>query len=500
MDFRESTLSDILNTLKDLRDIKNKDKSYMNVIKQTLKNLYIFSKENNIEDIYLELKEIENALFQKVEVDDKIILMKFDFIEKALEEKLLQKRKVVIFSEYSEKLNELIERLAEIGIDTILGKDDILNIMMEHYPNAVILQSNKDINALTILDALRKEEILHKIPVIIIGEDDTDVKIKSLELGAIDYINYPFDINEVILKISNLSIMSYEWSKNSVYDVATGLYAKNYGEALCDKFLLNLRKQNKTGVLLLIDFDHISEINKKMGISFGNAIIKEVISQIKRYITKADVASRISKNEFAILFYDKNIKWVKNTVEEVLKYTKEYGKKFKVDVSFSWSIVLLNNETKDFKEAYFKAKQSLNNARADGQEMVIVDIEPLKENDVKNILFLDDDKIILSILTARYKNKGYNVYSASDGVEALEIVKKNKIDLIVTDYYMKLMNGDELIKKIKEQNKNIKIIVLSSQKSEDYVKMAFEIGADDYIVKPFSPVELDSRIKRLLSD
>ncbi|AEF17030.1 response regulator receiver protein [Thermoanaerobacterium xylanolyticum LX-11] len=117
-----------------------------------------------------------------------------------------------------------------------------------------------------------------------------------------------------------------------------------------------------------------------------------------------------------------------------------------------------------------------------------------------NILFVDDEKIILSILTSRYKSKGYNVYSTDDGVKALEIINNNKIDLVVTDYYMKTMNGDELTKSIKKSHKEIKIILLTSQDSEDFVKKAFEIGADDYVSKPFSPMELDSRIKKLLSE
>jgi DNA-binding response OmpR family regulator len=115
-----------------------------------------------------------------------------------------------------------------------------------------------------------------------------------------------------------------------------------------------------------------------------------------------------------------------------------------------------------------------------------------------SILFVDDEKIILSILTTKYKNKGYKVYSASDGMEALEILNKNQIDVVVTDYYMKIMNGDELVKNIKKNHKNTKVILLTSQSSEDYIKKAFEIGVDDYVVKPFSPTELDSRIKRLL--
>ncbi|AEM79728.1 GGDEF domain-containing response regulator [Thermoanaerobacter wiegelii] len=492
-------IEDILNTIKDLQEIKNKDKSYINVVESTLKNVYVIAKENNIEDVYLELKEIEDVLVkERAEIDDKVILEKLDRVKKALEEKVVERRRVIIFSDDSGRLRQLIKELNEMDINTIIGKSDIIDSIMTYYPNIVIIQNNRYINALTILKAIMEEKILNQIPIIIIGENNRDAKIESLKLGAVDYISCPFDIDEIILKINNLSNMSLKCLKNSIYDVATGLYTRKHGELFGDKLLSSLKNENKNGSLLLIDFDYMSEINEKMGVSFGNSVINEIVSEFKKYTTKMDVAYRISGDEFAILFYDRDVKWVKNATEKILEYAEKYGKNFGIEVSFSGGIVSIGKETRELKDAYLKAKEALSRAKAEGRRKILIDIGSLKENAIKNILFVDDDKIILSILTARYKSKGYNIYSVSDGTDALEIIKKNKIDLVVTDYYMKLMNGDELIKRIREQNKNIKIIVLSSQKNEDYIKRTLELGADDYVIKPFSPVELDSRIKKLL--
>ena len=59
----------------------------------------------------------------------------------------------------------------------------------------------------------------------------------------------------------------------------------------------------------------------------------------------------------------------------------------------------------------------------EGRAKVVIDVDSVKQNNAINLLFVDDDKIILSILKSRYKNKGYNVFTASDGIEALEILK-----------------------------------------------------------------------------
>ncbi|MCM8709819.1 response regulator [Clostridium sp. SYSU_GA19001] len=114
------------------------------------------------------------------------------------------------------------------------------------------------------------------------------------------------------------------------------------------------------------------------------------------------------------------------------------------------------------------------------------------------ILIINEDNIILEILSMRYRNKGFKVFTAEDAETAEKIIKENSIDLLITDYVISGATGIEFIKKVKRLNEKLKIMVLSSQKNEQIIERALNSGADDYVIKPFSPVELDSRIKRLL--
>jgi DNA-binding response OmpR family regulator len=119
---------------------------------------------------------------------------------------------------------------------------------------------------------------------------------------------------------------------------------------------------------------------------------------------------------------------------------------------------------------------------------------------VGKILIVDEDKVILSILSGRYKNKGYEVTVLDKPNEALKLVKAEHFDLMVTDFYMETINGEEFIKEVKAFNSNLKIIVLSGQKNEEQIKTALEAGIDDYVKKPFSMVELDLRIKKFIEE
>ena len=114
-----------------------------------------------------------------------------------------------------------------------------------------------------------------------------------------------------------------------------------------------------------------------------------------------------------------------------------------------------------------------------------------------NILVCDDDKEIRDAIKIYLENEGYRVFKAFNGLEALEIIGKNEIHLIIMDVMMPQMDGLRATMKIREE-KNIPVIMLSA-KSEDTDKiMGLNMGADDYITKPFNPLELIARVKSQL--
>ena len=111
-----------------------------------------------------------------------------------------------------------------------------------------------------------------------------------------------------------------------------------------------------------------------------------------------------------------------------------------------------------------------------------------------NILVVDDDKEIVESIEIFLKNEGYNVYKAYNGMEALDVLVNNDVHLILMDIMMPKLDGIKATIKIREE-KNIPIILVSA-KSEDTDKiMGLNIGADDYITKPFNLLELIARVK-----
>ena len=115
------------------------------------------------------------------------------------------------------------------------------------------------------------------------------------------------------------------------------------------------------------------------------------------------------------------------------------------------------------------------------------------------ILVAEDEPVMLMAIEGRLKRDGFDVMGTPDGREALVAMESFQPDLIITDILMPYTSGLELIGIIRSDTaKKIPIIVLSGYGQEQTVMEAFQLGADDFITKPFNPTELSVRVKRLL--
>lgn len=114
-----------------------------------------------------------------------------------------------------------------------------------------------------------------------------------------------------------------------------------------------------------------------------------------------------------------------------------------------------------------------------------------------NVLVVDDDKEIVKAIEIYLGKEGYHILKAYNGEEALQLIKENEIHLMILDIMMPKLNGIELATKVRKE-RSTPIIMLSA-KSEDYDKInGLNVGADDYVTKPFNPSELVARIKSQL--
>ncbi|MDQ1856365.1 MULTISPECIES: response regulator transcription factor [unclassified Chryseobacterium] len=115
------------------------------------------------------------------------------------------------------------------------------------------------------------------------------------------------------------------------------------------------------------------------------------------------------------------------------------------------------------------------------------------------ILIAEDDELILKTIEHKLLKEGHEVILTRNGKDAIETLKTRDVDLAITDIMMPFASGIEILSAIKTMGKQTPVIMLSSMGQEEVVLNAFDLGAADFIVKPFSPNELILRIKRFSS-
>ena len=114
------------------------------------------------------------------------------------------------------------------------------------------------------------------------------------------------------------------------------------------------------------------------------------------------------------------------------------------------------------------------------------------------ILIAEDDRDIIDLLRLYLEKEGYEVLSAEDGLVAMDLLQDEKPDLVICDIMMPGMNGFDLIKKVRESENNVPIIVLSAKNQDEDKIRGLDIGADDYMTKPFNPLEIVAHVRAAL--
>jgi len=117
------------------------------------------------------------------------------------------------------------------------------------------------------------------------------------------------------------------------------------------------------------------------------------------------------------------------------------------------------------------------------------------------ILVVDDDPVILQLLQVNFEMEGFNVITAADGQQGVERTRADRPDVVVSDVMMPRMTGIELVAELKgdPDTADIPILLLTAKAQQADIGAGMDAGADDYVTKPFEPLDLVDRVNRLLS-
>ena len=406
-----------------------------------------------------------------------------DFL-RILEEKLIAPNRDILISKTIKHAKEMIatNEISMILLDLILPDGDGRNLLV----------------------SLKERVVTASIPVMIMtAKKGESAKSECTALGADDYIEKPFDPSTLSVKVNAKLQKTFEYNRELRRDTLTGLYNRPAFVEAFERIMLISSRSKKTFSIGLLDVDQFKQVNDTYGHSIGDEVLKRLSDIIKNALRKSDLLARWGGEEFVVLFPDTGVEGAKEALLKALDMIRKEVFRSEEDVEFQITFsagVSSVSEDQNVEEAISNADMFLYKAKASGRDRIVTESEEVRD-EVRTILLAEDDKLTASLIIDRLEREGFEVKHFLNGSDAFESIGKINYSLAILDVKMPGMDGYELLTSIRNNQTYSKmpVIILTSMGKEISIVKGLDLGADDYMVKPFSPIELVARIRKLIS-
>lgn len=359
-----------------------------------------------------------------------------------------------------------------------------------------------------------KETMNHQLtPVMMMSVDNSkETRMKSFQMGADDFLKKPFDIDELVVRIKRHLDRKATIDQLVLIDELTRVNNRKFLSMTYEQLQKN--RNNSTFSLAILDIDHFKKVNDTYGHVAGDEVLKSFALFLKNNISSYESVVRLGGEEFVLLFPNTNSLSAQKRIEELQEEFYGLPVQFndnQISVTFSCGIIEVTNNESTLSESLKFADSALYEAKTAGRNCVklknIEDPRPVQKKLIK-VGIVDDDPIIRTMLTEIVdklqddESLEIEINSFKDGVEffASDWYISESPYVIILDGIMPRMDGLEILQKLRSE-RNIDqymVVMLTSRKSEHDISRALQLGADDYMTKPFNLLELEARLRRLI--
>ncbi len=360
-----------------------------------------------------------------------------------------------------------------------------------------------DMDGRNFLIKLREDHRTVTLPVLVLSaKSSPQIKAECFALGADDYFEKPLDPALLTTRVAVTLQRSRNLEKQTRYDHLTNLPNRAaFTERYASQSKLSFREQTPLCVAML-DIDKFKEINDKYGHLVGDEALRHISKLLKEQLRQSDFVARWGGEEFAVLLPATHENEGKTALSKALKVLNQNAllteKGEMVALSFSGGVYQVK-EGEELSQALSSADALLYKAKAAGRNIIMASHDEIESRPIK-ILLAEDDDLTAEFILHRLRKDGFEVDHYERGDIALEAARKAKYDLAIFDVKMPGMEGFELLQRTRSDSMNSQtpVIMLTSMGSEQDISRGLKLGASDYVLKPFSPMELMARIRRLL--
>lgn len=362
----------------------------------------------------------------------------------------------------------------------------------------------------TLLNDIRLSKRFNKIPVLILSAIGFEASTECYALGADLYFEKPVDISALQMAISEKLFQSQRTEQETHHDFLTGLFNRF---SMHDHFqrhvLLSVREKQPLSIALL-DLDHFKQINDTYGHDAGDEVLRKTAQLLQQTLRQSDIIARWGGEEFVVLMPSTKVTGAAQALQKCLVAMREYPfipqdqtqlTEISPLLSISFSAGVCEVEIgKSLNETLVVVDQTLYLAKQNGRNQVLIAGDTRVTRPKLQLLLVEDDPLIVSLLQNHF-SLHFNLIICNNGQHALEALPEQPIDLVLLDLQLPGLNGFDVLENMRQDPAHAKIpvILLTCQGGEKNLSQAFQLGANDYIQKPFVLADLESRIYRQLN-
>ncbi|MDY6844205.1 MAG: diguanylate cyclase [Thermodesulfobacteriota bacterium] len=283
-------------------------------------------------------------------------------------------------------------------------------------------------------------------------------------------------------------------------DNLTELYNHGFFQISLDREVKRSERHGGVFTLALIDLDSFASYNKRYGSVQGDCVLREIAGLVVKNIRQVDLAARYSGNVIALILLRSDIQSALIAVERIRKAIE---KMFSGDPTVSVGLASYPTDATQKSSLITNAHEALLQAKINGKNKIYFyeKEKGLMANVIPRILVVDDEPKNVKLLEALLHISNYEVIKAYNGEDALSVLSKVDIDLVLLDVMMPDMDGFEVCRRLKgsEDTRLVPVVMVTALSDIEARIKGIEAGADDFITKPPNKVELLARVKSLIN-
>jgi two-component system cell cycle response regulator len=350
-----------------------------------------------------------------------------------------------------------------------------------------------DTDGRNFLVRLRERLATAAVPVVVLTvKRASQAKAECLALGADDFIEKPAGREALRAAVEARLREGGETARELRRDPLTGLPNRAAFTETFQRSRPGISPASEPVTLALLEIDGFSDTVVHEGASMAAPLLRRCAEALTRSLRPSDFLARWGGGEFAILFTRTDPSGAVFALRKAIRTLAQEG------LALSAGVIPVM-EGLSLDDAISDADRFLHTARDAGGARVVSGADGMT-TPRRRVLVAEDDELIRLVVKRLLEREGFEVLPYADGGAALQGAIENPCALIVTDIRMPGMDGFEFLRRLRAlpEYSAVPVVVLTSLGSEEDVVRGFQLGADDYVVKPFSSGELVARVRRLL--